>query len=217
MNGVAFKNGEYYHVYNRGVDKREIFGNTNDYFRFLKSLKEFNQIEPVVSLYIKDRVTDVAVRPLQKLQKNKLVEIIAYCLNPNHYHLILKQIKEGGISEFMKRLNGGYTGYFNFKNKRSGSLFQGKFKAIHIDTNEYLLYLSAYVNANHKIHFKNSRKWIFSSMTEYLSNRKKFLCNPSIIINQFESLKDYANFVKINAKAINERREEIKKYLIEDF
>jgi len=77
-----------------------------------------------------------------------LVEIIVYCLNPNHYHIILRQVSEGGVSKFMLKLSSGYSSYFNKKNKRSGSLFQGRFKAVHIDSNEYLLYLSAYVNKN---------------------------------------------------------------------
>ena len=67
-----------------------------------------------------------------------LVQIICYCLNPNHYHLLLKEIKDGGISEFMKRVGGGYTWYFNNKHKRSGTLFQGRFKSVHIKSNEQL-------------------------------------------------------------------------------
>jgi putative transposase len=95
-------------------------------------LKEFNQVEPVLSLYISNKLP-VGIR---SLQKQKLVEIIAYCLINNHYHLILKQLVDGGISEFMKRIGTGYTGYFNCKYKRSVALFQGKFKSIHVDSNE---------------------------------------------------------------------------------
>lgn len=217
MANNTFANNEYYHIYNRGVDKRNVFQDANDYFRFLKSLKEFNQTEPVVSLYIKDRINkeraNVVVRPLRK---DKLVEIVAYCLIPNHYHLILKQLKEGGISEFMKRVNGGYTGFFNYKNKRTGSLFQGKFKSIHIDSNEYLLYLSTYVNYNYKIHGRSEKKWIFSSISEYLENKKKIgLCNPKLILNQFKSINYYKKYAEGSAAEVRTKREELKKYLIE--
>lgn len=208
----TFSNNEYYHIYNRGVDKRDIFMDANDYFRFLKSLKEFNQTRPIISLYIRDRL-NVAVSPLQK---DKLVEIVAYCLIPNHYHLILKQLKEGGISEFMKRVNGGYTGFFNFKNERDGSLFQGKFKSIHIDSNEYLLYLSAYVNYNYKVHGNEEKYWKFSSINEYLNGKKKNnLCKPKIILSQFKNKNDYKKYAENSAMEIKERREEMKKYLIE--
>ena len=83
-----------------------------------------------------------------ELPFSALVEIVAYCLNPNHYHLIVKQISEKGIERFMQKIGTGYTNYFNKRYERSGALFQGKFKSIHIDSNEYLLHLSVYVFEN---------------------------------------------------------------------
>ncbi|KKR20019.1 MAG: hypothetical protein UT50_C0023G0001 [Candidatus Moranbacteria bacterium GW2011_GWA2_39_41] len=126
-----FVDGEYYHVFNRGVEKRDIFLDKYDYSRFLKSIKEFNQIEPVISLYIKSKTNSVGVKPLQN---DALVEIVAYNLLPNHFHFILKQLRDGGVSEFMKRMGGGYTGYFNHRYRRSGSLFQGRFKAVYVNS-----------------------------------------------------------------------------------
>jgi len=209
MREITLKNGEYYHIYNRGVDKREIFADDSDYYRFLKSLKEFNQIEPIISLYIKGRI-NVAAEPLKT---DKLVEIIAYCLNPNHFHLILKQLMDGGISEFMKRVGGGYTGYFNYKNKRTGVLFQGKFKTTHIDSNEKLIYLSAYVNGNYNVHnIKKAKN--FSSFPEYLAN-KKFLCNPEVILSQFSSIDDYCKYVENTVKEVNKIRADLKKQQME--
>jgi putative transposase len=209
MRKVPFANEEYYHIYNRGVDKREIFLDNYDYLRFLKSLKEFNQEKPIVSLYIKDRIKkkSVAAKPLQN---GKLVEIISFCLIPNHFHLILKQLKDGGISEFMKRVGGGYTWFFNYKYKRSGSLFQGTFKAIHIDTNEYLLYLSAYVNGNYIIHKINDKNWKFSSL-----NDKNNLCDMSVILNDFKNIDEYRDCVCNVSKEIKEKREGMEKYLLE--
>lgn len=211
MRKTKFANGEYFHIYNRGTDKRDVFLDEYDYFRFLRSMEEFNRVEPIGSLYIKDQLSErgVAAGPLQE---EKLVEIIAFCLNPNHFHLILKQEKEGGISEFMKRVGGGYTGHFNFRYKRTGVLFQGKFKAIHIDSNEYLLYLSAYVNGNNLVH---NTKIFRSSLENYLKNKKDNLCNPEVILSQFQKRGDYKDFVKSNAVAIKEKREDMKCYLLE--
>lgn len=91
---------EYYHVYNRGVDKRVIFQNIQDLNRFIKSMVKFNTIKPVGSLFRLGKI-DITDKPTEPL-----VEIVAFCLNPNHFHIILKQVVDGGISEFMKRLSG---------------------------------------------------------------------------------------------------------------
>ena len=142
---VEFAVGEYYHVFNRGVDKRDIFSNKNDVQRFLQGMREFNCTDAIGSLYLNGRRED-------KKPSKQIVNIIAYCLNPNHFHFILEEMEDMGITRFMHRLSGGYTTYFNLLNKRSGSLFQGVFKAKHINSNEYLLHASAYVNLNNKVH-----------------------------------------------------------------
>jgi len=214
MREISLINGEYYHIYNRGTDKRDIFLDYPDHSRFFRSLKEFNQVESIVSLYIKDQLERAhKIVVTGPLQSEKLVEIIAFNLLPNHFHLILKQLRDGGISDFIKKVSGGYTRYFNHRHKRSGVLFQGKFKAVHIDSNEKLIYLSAYVNGNHKIHgIKNGGK--FSSLAEYLSG-KKFLCNPKSVLGQFDSVSDYRSYMQNTIREIKEVREEMKKYLIE--
>jgi putative transposase len=214
MRKIPFRNGEYYHIYNRGVDKRKIFNCKNDYLRFLKSLKEFNQINPIGSIYKKDRLpkkqTTRATVAVQQLLNDRLVEIISFNLLPNHFHLILKQTAEGGISEFMKRVNGGYTQFFNFHNQRNGFLFQGRFKSIHIDSNKYLLYLSAYINGNRNIHGL-SEKESFCSL-DYIDSG---LVNLKIILDGFKSINEYKRFVKKISTEISQKREEIKRYALE--
>ena len=121
MRKTPLVEGEYYHIYNRGVDKRTIFENKKDLFRFFQSIEEFNHLEPIGSIFLN------SFNKKRKISK-KLVEIVCYCLNPNHFHFVLKPLVENGISEFMKRLNGGYTSYFNNRHKRNGVLFQGLFK-----------------------------------------------------------------------------------------
>ncbi len=170
MRKAPLVNDLYYHIYNRGVDKRDIFKNKRDIDRFLFSMEFFQYEEAVGS--VRDLKRNLAdVRRLQKGQK--LVSIVEYCLNPNHFHFILKQEVDGGISEFMKRLSGGYTKYFNEKYKRSGALFQGKFKSSLIETDNYLNLLLAYVMWNYRVHDipKSKINLIKSSEDEYVTGR----------------------------------------------
>ena len=215
---TSFANGEFYHVYNRGVDKRIIFTDTHDAHRFLKSMVEFNSTDPVGSLY------ENSFRNLggetAKIEE-KLVNIVAYCLNPNHFHLVLEQLTDGGISEFMKRI-GGYTWYFNNKYRRNGSLFQGVFKDVHIDSNEYLLHVSAYVNLNDRVHKLGGEtaKLIesISSWGEYVEKGIKGICEKEIILGQFKNVDEYRDFALSSLESIIRRKEEMKgfgKFLLE--
>ena len=195
MARIKPQTGEYYHVFNRGVEKRRIFLTDRDYGRFLLCLKEFNCLDPIYSLY-REKQLPVEVKPLRK---KRLVDILAYCLNPNHFHLILKQLEPDGISEFMKRLGVGYTGYFNFHNKRSGVLFQGSYKSARIRSTAHLLYISAYVNDNYFIHgYDKDRRhvWKYSSLGEYSGKSNFNLCNKRLIKEHFKTPNDYPNYVK---------------------
>jgi len=209
---TSFANGEFYHVFNRGVDKRIIFTDKYDMDRFFKSLIEFNVVDPIGSLYESSR--NQCGGPTAT-KEERLVNIIAYCLNPNHYHLILEQLVDGGLSEFMKRL-GGYTWYFNNKYKRSGFLFQGKFKAIHIDSNEYLLHVSAYVNLNDRVHkyggpiatpVESKSSW--AEYTEAGNNRT---CEKEIILGQFENIEEYKEFALSSLESIIQRKQELEDF-----
>jgi len=216
MRKVPFVENEIYHIFNRGVDKREIFSCNYDYMRILKSLDEFNQIDPVYSLYLNDLRRKKNHLDVQRLKEvRKLIEIIAYCLNPNHFHLILRQLEPNGISEFMKRIGGGYTKYYNSKYDRSGFLFQGRFKSTHIDSNELLLYLSVYVNANYQIHGYSKKDWPYSSFLDYVGKRNNKLCNKEIILGQFDNdSKQYEKYLNNNLEYFREKKE-MEKYILE--
>ncbi|MEK7635141.1 MAG: transposase [Patescibacteria group bacterium] len=133
---------EYYHIYNRGTDKREIFTNEKDYERFIQSLYLFNSEERIVLKMIskKDRFSYE--------REETLVDIGAYCLMSNHFHLLVRAKNDEGVSSFMKKLQTSYSMYFNKKYERNGSLFQGPFKAEHVGRDEYLKYLFAYIHLN---------------------------------------------------------------------
>ncbi len=197
---IEFKTGEYYHLYNRGVDQREIFLDEKDYLRFLKSLKVFNQVQPVESLHLagKREVIRQAAGSLYSdpAANNPIIDVICYNLLPNHFHLLVKQNIKGGISKFMHKVCSGYAWYFNYKYNRSGSLFQGRFKASQITQNEYLIYLSAYINANSQIHsIQEASKWSWSSYDEYVGKFQYDLIKPRIITDQFKNKGEYAKFV----------------------
>ncbi len=201
MRKVSFVNGEFYHIYNRGVDKRNTFEDREDLDRFFQSMDEFNTMEPIGSIYENSfRKKNVQLGgSTSKL--DKLVDFVCYCINPNHYHFVLLQLVDNGISEFMKRLSGGYTYYFNNKNKRSGTLFQGTFKSVHINSNEYLLHISAYVNLNNKVHQLGglTSKLVKSSWDEYVGKskgRQIVFCEKDIILSQFKNSTEYKVFAE---------------------
>jgi len=213
MRKIQLAEGEYYHIFNRGVDKREIFSDQLDMRRFLQSMDEFNTLDPIGSIYenfFRDRKE-------KNKSKKKLVGFVCFCLNPNHYHFILKQTAEQGIEKFMHRLGIGYTKYFNKRHERSGSLFQGTFKAVHIKTNSYLLHLSAYVNLNDRVHsLGNLVSKSISSWREYTDNfsEKTFCGEKRVILADFKTGEDYRKFAAESLVSIKDKKE-MEKLIIE--
>ena len=141
-----FEIDEWYHCYNRGVDKREIFLNHRDYERFLMLLYLANDSEG--SSHINDYRQRNLTHALQKERDDKLVHIGAYALMPNHFHLLLQEVTPGGITTFMRKIGTGYTMYFNIKNERTGALFGGAFKSRHVADDIYFKRLINYIHAN---------------------------------------------------------------------
>ena len=143
---------ELFHVLNRGVDKRKIFLDEDDYFRGIHDLFEFNDTEPVNNLTYflgkKSKNKDVGRPYIKRNSRKLLVKIHAFCLMPNHYHMILSPVIENGISLFMKKFNGGYAKYFNEKYERTGSLFEGKYKKIIIKDESHFIHLPYYIHLN---------------------------------------------------------------------
>jgi len=142
-----FEIGEYYHIYNRGVDKRDIFLDLEYYERFLLGLKEFNsdRLKELSKINIERKSDSLSGK--ERVDK-EIVDIIAYALMPNHFHLLIRESKENGITQFMRKLGTGYTNYINKKLERTGVLFEGKFKSVHIDKDEYLRHLFVYIHIN---------------------------------------------------------------------
>jgi len=200
MRNHKFAIGEYYHVYNRGVDKRNIFEDLRDLGRFIKSIREFNTLEPIGSLYELS-----FIKPDNTPKSKTLVKIVAYCVNKNHFHFLLTPLVDQGVEKFMQRI-GGYTRYFNEKHKRTGALFQGKFKSKHVANNTYLLHLSAYINMNNRNPLgSRTTKLSKSSLEEYQKKERGF-CEKEIITSQFKNSATYLKFCQESWEDTQARR-----------
>ena len=227
MRKVPFIVGQYYHIYNRGTDKRIIFEDVFDLQRFIQSMEEFNTLEPIGSIYW-NKYKKKSLRG--STSNKKLVDFVCYCLNPNHYHFILTPLVEKGIEQFMQRLGTGYTMFFNEKYHRTGALFQGRFKAVHIDSDEYLRYVNVYVNLNNRVHKIPLGAWnTKSSWDEYLGakiikdqngnnqvqNNPNDICEKSMILSHFDTAEEYKKFAEETLEETIERKEEMSEYLLE--
>ncbi|MBN2197630.1 transposase [Candidatus Wolfebacteria bacterium] len=204
MNKDKIIAGKIYHILNRGTDKRKIFLDEKDYLRFIHDLFEFNDENQAFNIghFFNKEYIDVRRQYIENRKKRKLlVEILAFCLMPNHYHLLLKPKKDSGVSEFIKKINGGYAKYFNNRYQRTGTLFQGKYKSILIKQDAHLIHLPYYIHLNpldlkfpewrnrelknYKAAMKFLENYRWSSFPDYIG-KKNF---PSI--TQREFLKDF--------------------------
>ncbi len=183
LRNQSFAPGEYYHLYNRGTEKRKIFLDKKDYEHFL------------FLMYICNSVKSMELRKIGKNfdRQETIVDIGAYCLMPNHLHILIREKIENGISKYMLKLMTAYSMYFNKKYERTGKLCEGKFKSAYISNDKYLKYLYSYIHLNPtKIIDRNWKekkkqnvakllkytfKYPFSSLKEYL-NLKFMILNP---------------------------------------
>lgn len=191
---TPFVNQNYYHIYNRGIEKRNIFSNDKDYQRFLQTLHYYQFTGPKPPFSRKNlliyRKTDFSRNP-------KLVEIICYCLMPNHFHLLLRQIQEGGIQKFIQQALNSYTKYFNTKHDRIGPLLQGAFKAISIETDEQLMHVSRYIHLNPFVSnlIQDLKSYPYSSYSDYLDLTSYSLCHKEPVLALFKNPNKYKEFV----------------------
>lgn len=199
MTNPSFVNGSYYHIYNRGVEKRKIFLDRWDYLRFLETLDFYRKSPTPMKLSDFRR----GVVKLKKAEKQKeIIKILSYCLMPNHFHLLVHQLQDGGISKFISQLSNSFTKYFNTKHKRVGPLFQGTFKAKIIENDEYLLQVSKYIHRNpfllSKSGFPPSRwegkVYPYSSYGYYLSRQQHPFCDCSFILAYFSRVNPKLNY-----------------------
>jgi|SRR3989338_5194152 len=198
---VVFANEQVYHVFNRGVEKRPIFTTKRDFLRAVETLKYYHFTDlPLRFSKFLDLSDDKKKELLKNLNdENVLVEIIAFCLMPNHFHFILKQKKNSGISKFISNFSNSYTKYFNTKQTRIGPLLQGLFKAVLVEDDEQLIHLSRYVHLNpvtaYLIKPEDLEDYTWSSYPEYLGLTVERFANSKEVLSFFKSLEEYKKFV----------------------
>lgn len=194
-------NDQYYHLYNRGVAYQPTFSSNRDYERFILCLSyyRFNNLPFRLS-----KLLQISKEERQRILANLeathdlVVDLIAFCLMPNHIHLLVKQVADGGISKFMRQVADSFTRYFNTKYQRVGPLFQGAFKAVRIETDEQLLHVSRYIHLNpltsYLVREEHFIDYPWSSLKDYLGKDSK-LVNPKIVLSNFKVSNDYLKFV----------------------
>lgn len=212
--------GEYYHVYSRVILGMPEFSDKDNANKLAQTFLLANSTKSSQAFdYLRNYRTATLEKAIEISKSGeRLSEILCYAIMPNHYHLLIKEIKENGVSDFIRRCNTSIAKYINTKNERRGSLFEGSFKAKHIDSNEYLLHLSVYIHLN-PLDFLSSKDWRENKLKNWELEKKKILSykwsslrhylTPSstsdvdeiisgieIIKNQFKDESDYERFIK---------------------
>ncbi|MBI2011743.1 transposase [Candidatus Daviesbacteria bacterium] len=217
---VPLATGEYYHVYNRGVARQPIFHHQSDYAQALLALSYYRFEKPPVRL---SRFKELSKKDRETLLdqltiKNKvLVKIVSFVLMPNHFHFLLQQTIDNGITIFLSKLSNSYTKYINTKNKRVGPILQGVFKAVHIESNEQLIHLSRYIHLNPVVSFVIKEvellSYPWSSLPDYIKGQSE-LVDSEPVLSFFKSGKDYEKFV-LDQIDYGKKLEEIKHLTME--
>ncbi|MBI2601393.1 transposase [Candidatus Daviesbacteria bacterium] len=193
--------GEIYHVFNRGINRQPTFITKGDYLRAQVSINFYRFLRPPTSLSKFLKLDNDRQEDMWKLlqQTKRSVEILSYCLMPNHFHFLLKQIEENGISKFMGNLQNSYTKYFNTKNDRDGSLFLDQFKAVRVETDEQLIHLTRYIHLNPHTGYvikslEELGKYPWSSFPDFLKEEGQFV-DVNFALSFFGSSEKYKKFV----------------------
>lgn len=199
---LVFADDEIYHIFNRGVDRRTTFTNNIEFNRAMQALDLYRfsdlpiRLSKILTLSLSERAQFI-----QNIYKecSKFVEIICFCLMPNHFHFLLRQKIKTGISIFAANFTNSYTKYFNAKHERTGPLFQGLFKAVHIQSDEQLIHVSRYIHLNPvssyliEVNELESYKW--SSYPEYIGKSSTNIADKEVVLNMFSSKEKYKEFV----------------------
>ena len=202
---IQFTPGFYYHLCNKSNDGSQIFLDDRDYARmlffilFYQFSTPFFNIGRSISYFGKHTKFPISKEEIEHLFPGRVVKLSAFAIMPNHFHLLIQEKEKGGISRYLQRLQGGYAKYFNTKYQRGGHVFRGSFRAVPVETDQQLLYLSAYIHRNPRALPEWTEKeisYFWSSYQDFCrENRWGQLLDPSIILDQFATQKSYKEFV----------------------
>lgn len=193
---VPLINGYYYHVYNRTGHGLSPFSDKRSAIEFVKAINYYAQENPPTKLSLIDKVH----KDVKEDYNHRLVDVLAYCVMPNHFHLLLKQIQDRGISRYLQRIQVSISHYYNLQNKERGSLFQGRFKAVLIESEDHLLHVSRYIHLNPSSAklVKDPLEYPYSSLTLYAHNTFPLPLVAGGILRSRETAESYLKFVRDN-------------------
>lgn len=217
---VPLVTNEVYHSLNRAVASQCIFNRQADYLRFIGITNYYRFAKPQLSYsHYLELPTELREQYLKvHMQKPVNVEILAFCIMPNHFHFLLKQKIENGISDFMRNLQNSYATYFNKKNNRSGGVFQSMFKAVRVETNSQLVHVSRYIHLNptsaHLLRIADLAEYEWSSLKNYIQGRKFDFVSTGLVLSLFKSKMDYFKFV-LDQADYQRRLQDIKHLMLE--
>ena len=218
MRKEPFSVGSFVHVYNRGNRKQAIVRSVKDRWHFLQMLYYFNHEKSIPNTFrvlktlLKSDFNSRLIWPKVWRERKPIVKILSFSLLENHFHLLLKEIKEGGITMFMRKLGTGMTNYSNVKYQESGRLFQGAYRARLVDEDNYLKYLSVYIQFKNVLdlypggaekafqNFDHAFEFVlqhpYGSLADYAGDRNSLIIDKDLLGELFSKKKDYKNFCK---------------------
>lgn len=218
---TIFTTNYYYHILNRGIGSKAIFKDSRDYERALETINYYRFQKSNLSFSIYERLSlelkDHSYKEL--IKKPQLVEIISFCLMPNHTHLLIKQLIDHGISTFMRKWQNSYARYFNTKYNQKGYLFESVFKAKLIEEERLLWHISRYIHLNPSsaslISINKLADYPWSSLPEYLVKKKLFFTNTDLILDHFKGRNSYWKFI-YNQAAYQKKLQQIKHLILDE-
>lgn len=204
---IPLVTGEVYHVFNRGIGKQPIFTAIREYKRAMLTLNYYRFASPPMRL---SRLLLIGVDEREKITQSlvesgeKLVDVLSFCLMPNHFHFLLRQDVKNGISSFVGQIQNSYTKYFNTRNEREGPLLLNQFKAVRIGDDNQILHVSRYIHINPYTsfvvkNFSDIVNYPWSSFREYVSATEDGICERKTVLSHYQDKAKYREFVLNNA------------------
>ncbi len=182
-----------YHLYNRGVDKKNIFKDKKDYEHFLYLIDKYLSPPPEKSLFTPKSL-------------HGKIELLCYTLMPDHFHLLIKQFTDKAITQFIRKICTAYSMYFNKRYKRNGTLFEGRYRAVIVETNEQLLHLSRYIHLNsHLAGLFTVKAYNYSSYHYFIGKEKPQWLNSQLILNYFNQTQKDQSYEDFVLKYLNKK------------
>ena len=194
----------YYHIYNRGNQTQQLFFDQSDYIRFLFGIlfcqSDISLSHPSrqVGYFLKKKSFQVDADTIDAILNNRRVELINFCVMPNHFHLLVRNVTETGIPTYLHKVSNAYAKYFNTKYDRSGHVFQGTYKANSLMNENDVMRLSAYIHNNPKELNYKLEEYAWSSLIDFKQNRWGNLLERGIVRERFKSFKDYLSYIQTN-------------------